>query len=250
MSDQPASELITSPISTAPSITPVMGGDMVVVAEHPGQLQAAQQALVDWFSNKVRSLNGELTDAMKSLSDARINGWSVKPFQTVCNKLEKEVAYYKKCKAAACEGYCIVPDFPVDIVAVRTDREFPAAPIVSAKYFQPTINEPAQKLPEGVGEYVASETTVELWNVDKNEKGEVVEKWWNAVEFKDVSLPVRFMKPRVLEATQRAMQLKVFDEIGILPARKKSDPIVVGRILGPKKNLSFLIAWFIDTRDL
>ena len=59
------------------------------------------------------------------------------------------------------------------------------------------------------------------------------------------------MKPRVLQATQHAMAMQIFDELGVMPAVKKTDPVVIGRIIGPgNKEMSFLISWFIDRKDL
>jgi hypothetical protein len=59
-----------------------------------------------------------------------------------------------------------------------------------------------------------------------------------------------------MSATAEAIALKIFDEIGSLPKRRrKGDPIVVGRICGgfgdaDRKVITFLIAWYVDTREL
>lgn len=65
--------------------------------------------------------------------------------------------------------------------------------------------------------------------------------------------------------TAQAMAIKVFDDLGVLPgsthrAGKRPavapDPLVIGRVVlpacygGPERRLSFVVAWFIDTRDL
>lgn len=248
-----SSDLTTVEGKAVQTVTQMDDGNMLVVAEHPGQLQDAQKALVEWFTRKVKAIDAELLDARKSLSDARLHGWRVQPFQKVIRDLEVAYDYYGKAKTAVSEGYCIVPDFPVDVVAVRTSKDMPTGGEVTSGW-RPTITEKAEKLPEGVGEYVDSNVKVThgYEYEDKSSSGTLVKKhWWEASEFRDVALPVKFMKPRVLEATQHAMAMKIFDEIGVLPARRKSDPLVVGRILGPKgKSMTFLIAWFIDTKDL
>lgn len=44
---------------------------------------------------------------------------------------------------------------------------------------------------------------------------------------------------------------KVFDELGVLPATStKGDPVIVGRINGLNRSVTFLIAWHVDTREL
>jgi len=63
-------------------------------------------------------------------------------------------------------------------------------------------------------------------------------------------------KPRIMEATSRAMALKIFDDFGILPAQRKGDPMIIARIIDPRsrsysdKHVSFLITWHLDTRTL
>ena len=57
-------------------------------------------------------------------------------------------------------------------------------------------------------------------------------------------------------AWELTLKRKLFDEIGILPAtRRHADPILVGRIKRKESaynepSMTFLIAWWIDTRDL
>ena len=76
-----------------------------------------------------------------------------------------------------------------------------------------------------------------------------------ADEFQDVGFPFTMAKPQILDATGKAMARKIFDEVGILPRRRaKGDPMVVGRIIYKgsgydEKSISFLITWFVDTKD-
>ena len=235
------------------TVTSLNDGNILVVAENPGELQLAQQALIDWFIRKAEQVDSELTDARNELENARASKWRLGPFQKMVRDLECSFDYYSKARAAVEQGYCIVPNFPVDVMAIRTDRNIPSGGHRGT--WRPRLGQSADKLPEGDGEYVDPNPKVVKTETDykTNTAGQrVVDSyWWEATEFKDVALPVKFMKPRVLQATQHAMALKIFDEIAVLPARRKSDPIVVGRILGPKnKSMTFMIAWFIDSRDL
>ncbi|NIN69677.1 MAG: hypothetical protein GTO63_34330 [Anaerolineae bacterium] len=78
-----------------------------------------------------------------------------------------------------------------------------------------------------------------------------------------------------MKATSRAMALKIFDEIGVLPSETpkgraqtrdrrqlvrsgsmRGDPILVGRLLDPRgtkrnpKVMNFIIGWRLDTSTL
>lgn len=65
--------------------------------------------------------------------------------------------------------------------------------------------------------------------------------------------PFLAVKPAVLAATQNAMALRVFDEIGTVQNSAGRDPIIVGRLLDPRGNgrvSTFFIAWWLNTADL
>lgn len=57
--------------------------------------------------------------------------------------------------------------------------------------------------------------------------------------------------PHMEWTTSLAMQRKIFDEIGIFPRdRKPRDPMIVGRIIGPKATYCFVVAWYLDLKTL
>lgn len=236
------------------TVTNLGNDDVLVIAEQPGQMQAAQEALIAWATAKVARVKQELDDAEECLAQATASGLKLHGVRKMVATARKGLVYYEKVKSALEEGYCIVPDFPVEIVAIRTNR---LEPIGTAKqnWGVPGIEQKAQVLSEGEGAYVSPiptayhSHTIDTTNYEGKKDGTM--KVWKASEFCDVDLPVKFMKPRVVEATNRAMMCAVFDEIGILPASPKKDPLVVGRIIDPKgRRLSFLISWFVDSRDL
>jgi hypothetical protein len=252
MSDVPSS--LTPPVADAPPavVTASDDGNVLVVAENPGELQTAQAALVDWFERKVTAIGRDLADARQNLEDARNEGWRLPPFQKIVRDLENNSLYYEKALDAVREGYCIVPNFPVDVVAIRTVADHPQGSETTRGNWRPRIEFEADKnLASGEGRYVDPVATAVMAHSEKDEKSCVITKFWEANEFREVALPVKFMKPRVLQATQHAMACKIFDDVAVLPRRRKADPIVVGRIHGPNgKHLTFLVAWFIDTKDL
>jgi hypothetical protein len=71
--------------------------------------------------------------------------------------------------------------------------------------------------------------------------------------YDEPDFPFALVKPAVLDATQRAMALKVFDTIGVVQNDSGRDPIMVGQLLDPRGNgrlVTFFIAWWLDTSTL
>jgi hypothetical protein len=88
-------------------------------------------------------------------------------------------------------------------------------------------------------------------------------------DYKEPDFPFRTVKPTVLRQVNKALALKLFDEVGVLPAAgtdinpkrplparhaSMPDPMVIGRILrkenGKTLRASFLLTWWVDTSTL
>ena len=87
--------------------------DLVVLARDPSEMAEAQQGLIAWMDRKVDVLKGELAEAEENLATAkrmktRTQGWA-----SVVRRAKNRVTYYEKARTALQEGYCIIPDFPV-----------------------------------------------------------------------------------------------------------------------------------------
>ena len=73
-----------------------------------------------------------------------------------------------------------------------------------------------------------------------------------------IPFPAVMARPSIMDRTEEAMALRVFDELAIFPERKtKRDPIIVGRIRRPGKSawaldsfLHFMIAWLVIEADI
>lgn len=235
--------------------------DIIVVANNAQEMQVAQASLVSNFGQKVDRLLAERDDAIKNVEAAQKNKWKVQPFRNVLNRIEKEVRFYEKIKAALEAGYVIVPNFDeIDIFAIRTTKKNVDQNITEGTQYgvrkpdQQESNNPAL----GAGTYVNADAvfknyakTVQFQDGSRREI-----QMSKAVEFDDVDFPFRLTKPQVLERTSEAMQKLIFDDIGILPNRniKRGDPMVIGRIFMKKgytmKCCSFLITWFVNTADI
>ena len=244
--------------------------DLVVVATNPGEMQEAQSALIDWASRKLASLATELGDYKTGLEKARKNRWNAGVLTRAVQRVEKEINFYEKVHEALKEGYCIIPNMPMDVFAIRTTKKRPKKNETTR---WDVDDQKTSSPPIGEGRYVDPEATV-LRRILPAAEGQVSgqEQRW-AEKFQEVDFPFVMAKPRVLDQTEKALTLKIFDELGILPGRpgrrptmpskmnhsmnnEHSDPMVIGRIsmkTGPynrRKEISFLVSWFVDTRDL
>jgi hypothetical protein len=89
--------------------------------------------------------------------------------------------------------------------------------------------------------------------VDKATGKEQKTQTWYADDYQDIAFPMIAVKPKVLEATQRALALKVFDQLGLVGPQRRGDPIMVGRIVNPvyrDKVVTFFVAWWLDPDTL
>lgn len=197
----------------------------------------------------------ELEDAIEI---AKRNRWRRGTMQKHLKYSTDRRDFFEKCKAAALEGYAIIPDLPCDVFAIRVD---PDCGVARSHDDQANPNwlslpdQPADKLEVGEGEYKNPQPTYASGSYDKTLKDGKQEKryWRDASDFQDVVFPVIAAKPKIMEATQEAMVKKIFDEVAIVPSRprRRKDPMIVGRVLGPEDTvLNFVICWFLDLKAM
>jgi hypothetical protein len=229
--------------------------NVVVLARDPQEMVDAQQGLITWMDRKIAGLRQELAEAEENLATAkrmkhRTDGW-----QRQVRLAQGRITFYEKAKSALEEGYCIIPDFPVQLIAVKTSKRRPPLKWHSGRgHNVPNIE--SQPLPEGEGEYVSPDPLVREVPLPIRE-GEHHHRYESqASEFGKVDFPLKVVKPQILKGMEVALKRKLFDEIGILPQTGRGrDPVLVGRIKRREGSyneptLNFLIAWWIDTRDL
>ncbi len=227
-----------------------------LVARQPEEMQQAQRQLIAWFEQKIAACRREAADANDNLAIAQRNGWKLASFRRQSQLAGRRVAFYEKCKAAVEAGYALVPNFPVDIFAVRTTK---AKPKSEEKTWNPGFSQKGEGAPLGAGEYVSDLPFVEH-RIDQLDDGKgglrKVDRYWPSEFDAEIEYPLSIAHPAVMSATAEALARKIFDEVGSLPERRrKGDPIVVGRVCGSlggaeRKVISFLIAWYVDTREL
>lgn len=229
-----------------------------VIAKTADQMMVAQQSLIEHMTQKVEAEQQALADKTENLEHAkrtkiRTAGWAKEVAIA-----KQRVRYYQSALDALNEGYAIIPDFPISIIAVRTSKLSPKEQELVR--YRKIDDVPSEQLPTGLGDYVAPEP--ELRHFDKavpDGKGGFDRKMMVATtgKFRAIDFPLKAVKPQILAELDKALKGKIFDEIGIIPAfgsnKRHSDPMLIGRIHCKDKqarSLSFLITWWIDTTTL
>lgn len=246
----------TAVISAQPPVGKIVmkGNELEVTASSAPEMANAQSALIEWCKGKIHSLKFDATELRESYRMAVERKWKSATLKRHAELAEKRVSYYEKVKTALESGFVIVPNFPVSIFAVRTDKENPKLATHWGRWrnADSQYEERAPGLPAGEGEYKNPDPLVKSF--DSKDGSDKPIKFW-ADSFQDVDFPITMAKPHIMEATTRAMALKVFDDFGILPAAHRyQDPLIVARLRDPRqtgymptKYISFIIAWHLNT---
>lgn len=228
-----------------------------LVARNPAEMQAAQADLSRWLKDKLTSVEREVADLNAALNEAREAGWSVTALTRQRNKAVESEEYYYKLLAAVEAGYTIIPDFPIEVFAIRVDRSTPRGKTVMSDWSSSSAvpdDEKPDSLTVGEGEYVNPVPAVERQAIamKRADQSPFTRHYARPSEFRDVAFPLRAARAEVMNATQQAMALKIFDRVGICPAKRKADPLIIGQVLAPKsgKTISFIIAWHLNLNEL
>ena len=232
--------------------------EFTVFATNPSDMVGAQRSLILWAARKIQFEKSELAEAQRNFDAAKTHKWSPTAWGKQIKKHEGKINFYRKIKMALEAGYYIVPPFPIDIFAIRTDRKWPVQKW-RERDWSDTHEQNARVLPVGDGQYVSPDPTVITKNLPTVVKdGAIVEKiHWRADEWKDAEFPFKLAKAEIMEATRAAMAMKVFDQLGAHPTHRAPDPIICGQILFPdkpayeeRKAVTFFVSWWLDTREL
>lgn len=260
----------TLAVATVPSasIVPTSGDNFELSATSPTEMVECHAASKAWCARKIEAmqaeaalLHSELVEITAALDHARKQKWSIRALTTAVAAATKResialgrVEFYRKMLAAFEAGYYIVPNFPVTLFAIRTDKPTPKRLWVRCEYSrQANFEQSAQALPVGEGQYRNPQPSLAQTDYLKTDKGNT---WgfhadcWNKLDF-----PANMARLKIMESANRAMDAKIFDEVGFLPAdyRRNPDPLLIGRIIDPRPNktrVNFILAWHIDTKNL
>jgi hypothetical protein len=237
-----------------PDVTPEPD-DLTLVALTPADMVPAQAELAAWCDRKLVAVKAEQSDLEANLELATMHGWKHASVAAMLNRTAKRVLYYEKIKAAVEAGYLIVPNFPIDVFAVRVQRAKQREATSTYRQRQDYQTAKAELLPAGDGRYVDDRlfTTDESYDERLPDgKTKRIERYASG-DYDAVDFPVIAVKPAILKATQRAMALRIFDQMGTVTNQSGRDPIVVGQLLDPRGNgrrVTFFVAWWLDTASL
>lgn len=244
------------------SIVQTTGGNVELSASTPDEMVACHGAMIDWANRKLDLVRNEAKELRDAYNHAKKMKWRNDVLHRHAALADKRVVFYEKFKAALEAGYCVVPNFPVTLFAIRTDSPKPKPFYALRKStWHGHFEQAAKLLPSGEGKYQNPQPIIEesTHTQTVQEGGQAVQKkesW--ADEWAEMEFPANMARLHVMHAATRAMALKIFDEVGMLPAdyKRNPDPILIGHIIKPastrylQTTVSFMIAWHIDTRTL
>ncbi len=234
-----------------------MKGDLHLIARTPAEMAQCQNDLILWAGRRLEQEREARAEAQENLAIAKRNKWKHSAWLRRVKLSTAKIILYEKLHRALKAGYYIVPPFTAEIFAIRrTEGASKRGAWVERQDYhgRPRKGEhrlpvPKEPLEAGAGEYTSGEPRW-AFSVKTHKEGVVR---WIASAMEQIDFPMKLVKPQILEATEKALQEKIFDQIGILPPQTRtSDPIVVGQILRPdgREPLTFFIGWWLNTEDL
>ena len=233
--------------------------DFTVIANSPREMETAQRSLILWAARKIQAVKVEIAEAAQQLALHKEKKWNTEGWRNEIAKKERRAEFYRKIKMALEAGNYIVPPFPIDLCAIRTKKLTPR-PMESGS--SDNHDQPAMILPAGQGRYVDPKPKRDSYaDVEKKSDGTTRNVTrYVATEFRDFDFPFKLARAEIREATDKAMRLKIFDQMGVLPRVRKPDPIICGQILVPNKPcyghgynrdaITFFVTWWLDTKTL
>lgn len=223
-----------------------------IIAVNPQQMQEAQATTISWVDAKLKAAEAEFDEASVTINALTARGLRSDGAKNIIDRAARRVKFYEKVKAALAAGYYIIPPFNIQLFAIRTDR----GPNFDRSDSRWTKEHLPRTLPMGAGEY--RNPAVSRYKVDtetrvEGDKTFDVAIYGNGRWPDEIELPVRALKPQIIEAVGQALELKIFDALGIAPAYRAADPIIAGQINRPDKKgevLTFFVAWWLDQSDI
>jgi hypothetical protein len=231
----------------------------LVALDRP-QLESAHAQMIAWAKARRDKVDVDVDVESTSLDVAARNGWLTTPFTRRLNALARQRTFYDKIIAALEAGFAIVPNFAMNVFAIRTNAAAPRQETRDGRWNR--FVQPAQLLAVGEGRYVNPEPLI-VTDEQKRTNGQGNEvstfSQWPHDEFEDVEFPLVLARPELMTSVGEAMARKLFDEIGVAvdaPGRAsggRGDPILLGRLLNPRRSapaLTFFLGWYFDPSRL
>lgn len=255
-----------------------------LTAINPAEMQAAQGDLKAWLEQKLAILARDIVEANAALNEARRNGWTTTSFTAARNRAVDDETFYYKVLVAVEAGHTIIPEFPIQVFAIRRHEPDRAHSVTYHGAVTPSTTgsgQPAESdcAPAGAGEYRNPQPWLSSSVMENKAPGAQERKeprWYTTVHRSShptgpITFPPFMARAPIMKATAKAMKEKVFDQIGVCSpvvadvaaaarradtqARRAGDPLIIGQILhkrvgSKQKCVSFIIAWYLNLDEL
>jgi hypothetical protein len=237
----------------------------LLYALNPHELQVAGKKMADFFVGRRDEMKRLLMEQETAYNHAVDHKWASAALKRACDITKRRLTFYEKAVQAVDAGYLVIPNLPMDVFAIRVARKRPrgVGTFSEDRWNRPDARRHAQEpdlLPAGEGHNVSPIPTIESISNEEHRKShdgttfKAMVSHSAPVDWRDtIDFPMALAKPLIMTETQRALGLKLFDEMGIVNDRvtpeRRADPIIVGRLRNPRRNrpaLSFFIAWAAD----
>jgi hypothetical protein len=224
------------------------------MATTPAAMETAQIKMVEWCDVRLETEKQSLAELERTIAEAQNAGMKTHSWKAMMAKSRAKMMFYRKVKSALMQGYYIVPPFPVQDFAIRTNAAAPRG-TETTHHWNTDFKQKAKRLEEGEGDWYSPFPEVrqqDRKSADKEGKQISTRYFWPE-KFEAVDFPFKMVKPEIIAVVGRAMQQKIFDSLGILPHYKTPDPLVVGQLIPPHRPhdpLTFFVAWWMDPTDL
>lgn len=227
--------------------------DLELTAVIPSEMVASQQQLIAWCEKKIVATREESEELGEAVDHAKKNKWKSGTLQTQHNRSVKRVEYYEKIKLALEAGFYIVPNFPIEMFAIRKQHNRKPKGYSASQWGSHQQNQ--AELPAGEGEYKNPYPLV-VREREQLADGKIHTASY-PTDWDDLEFPLNMAKPQIMSVTQTALAIKIFDRVGVMPSvrKKKEDPVIIGQIVHKgagrsEKIVSFMIAWHLNTNVL
>lgn len=239
-------------------------------AENSDEMALCQNGLIGWCKAKIAETKHQAEELKEAFHHAIKRKWKSNTLKRHAALATKRQDFFERLLTALEHGYQIVPSFPITAFAIRTDRKNPLR--MWSTSWNKNHTQEARELEAGEGQYKNPFPKVLQEQLEKEVKATAttphkieLNAYW-AEAWKDLEFPITMAKPRIMQAATRAMALKIFDEIGILPGfaanestrPPRGDPMIIASLIvpgtrgpyKPPRRVSFIIAWHLDTKSL
>lgn len=252
-----------------------------LVATNPTEMAEARVGAKEWLTAKLAEIETNIIECNRAINVAKENGWATGALTASRNRAVDDETFYNKVLAALEAGFTIIPDFPLEIFAVR--RGEPEAQ--GQQEYNGAVNagntwmgRPAQPdyAPAGAGEYrnpqPYTSTSIRENRApnaqERNEPRYFTTVYRSGYPVGPIVFPSTTARSPVMQATSNAMAEKVFDQVGVcLPVvqqgsrrqvqqgARAGDPLVIGQVVrkrvgSQQKVISFIIAWYLNLNEL